>query len=136
MSVKTTAIVLLTTVYFKIARAVLDIKTQDTEHVVHEHGNLGAFTYVAKIHVTYGSLRALFCSMVTQLPSIPVVVVGGGFSGLATGAKLKMQLGLDEYVIYERSPDFGGTWWDNVCEEMYIYGMFVESDPKITRSRM
>lgn len=54
--------------------------------------------------------------MVTQLPSVPVVVVGGGFSGLATGAKLKHQLGLDDYVIYERSPDFGGTWWANVCE--------------------
>lgn len=25
--------------YFKIARAVLDIKTQDTEHVVHAYGN-------------------------------------------------------------------------------------------------
>ena len=43
-----------------------------------------------------------------------------GFSGLATGAKLKMQLGLDDYMIYERSPDFGGTWWANVCEETHI----------------
>jgi cation diffusion facilitator CzcD-associated flavoprotein CzcO len=32
------------------------------------------------------------------------------------GAQLKRNLGLDDYVIYERSPDFGGTWWANVCE--------------------
>jgi cation diffusion facilitator CzcD-associated flavoprotein CzcO len=54
--------------------------------------------------------------MATRLPRIPVIVIGGGFSGLTMGAQLKRNLGLDDYVIYERSPDFGGTWWANVCE--------------------
>lgn len=54
--------------------------------------------------------------MATQLPRTRVIVIGGGFSGLATGAQLKKQLGLDDYVIYERSPDYGGTWWANRCE--------------------
>ena len=57
--------------------------------------------------------------MHTQLPHVPVIVIGAGFSGVAMGAQLKCKLGLDDYVIYERSPDFGGTWWANVCE-LYI----------------
>ncbi|KIM89673.1 hypothetical protein PILCRDRAFT_812480 [Piloderma croceum F 1598] len=52
--------------------------------------------------------------MHTQLPHIPVIVIGAGFSGVAMGAQLKRKLGLHDYVIYERSPDFGGTWWANV----------------------
>lgn len=54
--------------------------------------------------------------MVTQLPRTRIIVIGAGFSGLAMGAQLKQQLQLDDYVIYERSPDFGGTWWANTCE--------------------
>jgi cation diffusion facilitator CzcD-associated flavoprotein CzcO len=57
--------------------------------------------------------------MHTQLPHIPIIVIGAGFSGVAMGAQLKRKLGLHDYVIYERSPDFGGTWWANVCE-LYI----------------
>ncbi|KAF7982943.1 hypothetical protein HWV62_25246 [Athelia sp. TMB] len=51
--------------------------------------------------------------MVTQLPRTRVIVIGAGFSGLAMGAQLNKQLGLEDYVIYERSPDYGGTWWAN-----------------------
>jgi cation diffusion facilitator CzcD-associated flavoprotein CzcO len=54
--------------------------------------------------------------MPTQLPQVPAMVIGAGFAGLAMGAQLKFQLGLDDYVIYERSPDYGGTWWANTCE--------------------
>ncbi|KAF7985934.1 hypothetical protein HWV62_43862 [Athelia sp. TMB] len=51
--------------------------------------------------------------MTTQLPRTRVIIVGAGFSGIAMGAQLQQQLHLDEYVIYERSPEIGGTWWAN-----------------------
>ncbi|KZP27803.1 FAD/NAD(P)-binding domain-containing protein [Athelia psychrophila] len=51
--------------------------------------------------------------MATQLPRTRVIIVGAGFSGVAMGAQLKQQLGLNDYVIYERSPHLGGTWWAN-----------------------
>jgi len=54
--------------------------------------------------------------MSTRLPHVPIIVIGAGFSGVAMGAQLKRKLNLDDYVIYERSPDIGGTWWANICE--------------------
>lgn len=56
----------------------------------------------------------------TQLPRIPVIIIGAGFSGIATGAQLKRKLGLDDYVIYERSPEIGGTWWANTCTSAHF----------------
>ena len=43
----------------------------------------------------------------TQLPFIPVIIIGGGFSGLAMGAQLKRKLNFEDYILYERSPDLG-----------------------------
>lgn len=54
----------------------------------------------------------------TQLPFIPVIIIGAGFSGLAMGAQLKRRFnfGIEDYVIYERDPDYGGTWFANKCK--------------------
>jgi len=41
-----------------------------------------------------------------------VVVVGGGFGGIAAGVKLK-SAGIHTFTIYEKSERVGGTWWDN-----------------------
>lgn len=41
-----------------------------------------------------------------------VVVVGGGFGGIAAGVKMK-NAGIHTFTIYERSERVGGTWWDN-----------------------
>ena len=41
-----------------------------------------------------------------------VAFVGGGFSGLVTGAKLKTA-GIDDIRIVEKGGDFGGTWYWN-----------------------
>jgi len=41
-----------------------------------------------------------------------VVVVGGGFGGIAVGVKLK-KAGINTFTIYESSLGVGGTWWDN-----------------------
>jgi len=55
-----------------------------------------------------------------------VIVIGGGFGGLITGARLK-ESGLDRVRIIEKGGDFGGTWYWNrypgaACDvESYIY---------------
>ena len=41
-----------------------------------------------------------------------VVVIGGGFSGLMAGARLK-ERGIDDFMIVEAGGDFGGTWYWN-----------------------
>jgi cation diffusion facilitator CzcD-associated flavoprotein CzcO len=43
------------------------------------------------------------------MPSAKVLIVGGGFSGLGLGYKLK-QLGIDDFMILERAADVGGVW--------------------------
>lgn len=29
--------------------------------------------------------------------------------------QLKAKLGFEEFILYERSPDYGGTWFANQC---------------------
>ncbi|QQS25104.1 MAG: NAD(P)/FAD-dependent oxidoreductase [Actinomycetota bacterium] len=43
---------------------------------------------------------------------VTVAVIGGGFSGLVTGARLK-QAGIDDVRIIEGGGDFGGAWYWN-----------------------
>ncbi|MEE4298847.1 MAG: NAD(P)-binding protein, partial [Pseudomonadales bacterium] len=38
--------------------------------------------------------------------------IGGGFSGLVTGARVK-EAGIDDVRIIEKGGDFGGTWYWN-----------------------
>jgi cyclohexanone monooxygenase len=55
-----------------------------------------------------------------------VLIVGGGFGGLLTGARLR-QAGIDDFLMVEKGSDFGGTWYWNrypgaACDtESYIY---------------
>ena len=57
---------------------------------------------------------------------VDVVVVGGGFGGLLTAARLR-QAGVERVRIIEKGGDFGGTWYWNrypgaACDiESYIY---------------
>ncbi len=57
---------------------------------------------------------------------VTVAVVGGGFAGLITGARLR-QAGIDDFRIIEKGGDFGGTWYWNrypgaQCDvESYVY---------------
>lgn len=44
--------------------------------------------------------------------SLDVVVIGAGFSGLMTGARLK-ERGISNFSIIEAGGDFGGTWYWN-----------------------
>ncbi|HEV7720103.1 MAG TPA: NAD(P)/FAD-dependent oxidoreductase [Iamia sp.] len=43
---------------------------------------------------------------------VEVALIGGGFSGLVTGARLK-QAGIDDVRIIEKGGDVGGTWYWN-----------------------
>ena len=58
--------------------------------------------------------------------TLDVVVIGGGFSGLCTGARLR-QAGIDDFRMIETGGGFGGTWYWNQypgvqCDiESYIY---------------
>ncbi len=57
---------------------------------------------------------------------VDVAIIGGGFAGLITGARLR-QAGLDDVRIIEKGGDFGGTWYWNrypgaQCDvESYVY---------------
>lgn len=44
---------------------------------------------------------------------IPVVIIGGGQSGIAMGCRLKEALGFDQFRIFERQGGVGGTWYIN-----------------------
>ncbi|MBO0732535.1 MAG: NAD(P)/FAD-dependent oxidoreductase, partial [Acidimicrobiaceae bacterium] len=58
--------------------------------------------------------------------AVAVAVIGGGFAGLITGARLR-QAGIDDFVIIEKGGGFGGTWYWNrypgaQCDvESYVY---------------
>jgi len=60
-----------------------------------------------------------------------IVIFGGGFSGLLTGARLR-EKGVDDFLIIEKGADFGGTWYWNrypgaACDtESYIYMPLLE----------
>ena len=41
-----------------------------------------------------------------------VAIIGSGFSGLGMAIRLK-QAGIDDFVVFERASDLGGTWRDN-----------------------
>ncbi len=43
---------------------------------------------------------------------VDVLLIGGGFSGLMTGARLRMA-GVESIRIVERGGDVGGTWYWN-----------------------
>ena len=55
-----------------------------------------------------------------------IIVIGGGFGGLITGARLR-EAGFEKIRIIEKGGDFGGTWYWNrypgaACDtESYIY---------------
>ncbi|MDE2146564.1 MAG: NAD(P)/FAD-dependent oxidoreductase [Burkholderiales bacterium] len=41
-----------------------------------------------------------------------VVILGAGMSGLCMAIALR-RAGIDDFVVIEKSPGLGGTWWDN-----------------------
>ncbi|KAA8620262.1 monooxygenase [Pyrenophora tritici-repentis] len=48
-----------------------------------------------------------------ETPYYPVLIIGAGASGIATGCQLKQKLGFDQFKIVDRQSGIGGTWWIN-----------------------
>jgi glycine/D-amino acid oxidase-like deaminating enzyme len=43
---------------------------------------------------------------------VDVAIIGSGFSGLGAAIRLK-RAGIDDFLVFERADDVGGTWRDN-----------------------
>ncbi|KAJ6500883.1 FAD/NAD-P-binding domain-containing protein [Mycena sanguinolenta] len=43
-----------------------------------------------------------------------IVIIGAGVGGISFAINLKRQLGVDNFTIYDKGSDIGGTWRDNV----------------------
>ncbi|EXJ70270.1 uncharacterized protein A1O5_06338 [Cladophialophora psammophila CBS 110553] len=50
---------------------------------------------------------------IDDVPSIKAICVGAGVSGILTGIRLPQRVQNLELVIYEKSPELGGTWLEN-----------------------
>lgn len=42
-----------------------------------------------------------------------VAIIGGGFGGIAAAMRFKKQMKEEDFVIFEKHDQFGGTWWAN-----------------------
>ena len=71
---------------------------------------------------------------------VEVVIIGGGFGGLLTGAELRKS-GVKDIRIIDRAGDFGGTWYWNrypgaQCDiEAYVYFPLLEEMDYIPKER-
>jgi len=41
-----------------------------------------------------------------------IAIIGAGFAGLGAAIRLRQE-GIDDFVVFEKNSDVGGTWWDN-----------------------
>jgi cyclohexanone monooxygenase len=71
---------------------------------------------------------------------VTVALIGGGFAGLVTGARL-VQAGITDVRIIEKGGDFGGTWYWNrypgaQCDvESYIYLPLLEETGYVPKEK-
>jgi cation diffusion facilitator CzcD-associated flavoprotein CzcO len=79
--------------------------------------------------VTNGSVPAHF----------PIAILGAGFGGLGMAIRLKQE-GIDDFVIFERDTEVGGTWWANSypgcqCDiPSHLYSYSFAPNPDWTRT--
>ncbi|KAJ7334902.1 hypothetical protein DFH08DRAFT_785005 [Mycena albidolilacea] len=43
-----------------------------------------------------------------------IVIIGAGIGGVSFAIALRRQLGFEDFIIYEKASDVGGTWRDNI----------------------
>lgn len=71
--------------------------------------------------------------------STRIAIIGSGFSGLGTAMRLK-QAGVEDFIVFERAAEVGGTWRDNTypgaaCDvESLLYSLSFAPNPGWTRS--
>ncbi|HEY9283328.1 MAG TPA: NAD(P)/FAD-dependent oxidoreductase, partial [Pyrinomonadaceae bacterium] len=68
-----------------------------------------------------------------------IAIIGAGFGGLGAAIRLR-QRGIDDFVIFERAADVGGTWRDNTypgcaCDvQSHLYSFSFAPNPDWTHS--
>ena len=68
-----------------------------------------------------------------------VAIVGAGFGGLGMAIKCK-QAGIEDFVVFERDAEVGGTWWANTypgcqCDiPSHLYSYSFAQNPEWTRT--
>ncbi|KAI0311991.1 FAD/NAD-P-binding domain-containing protein [Amylostereum chailletii] len=67
-------------------------------------------------------------------PDHSIVIVGAGLSGIGMGAALRRRWDFDDFVIFDRGSDIGGTWRDNIypgcASDVPIHAYSYSTDPK------
>ena len=69
----------------------------------------------------------------------PIAILGAGFGGLGMAIRLKQE-GIDDFVVFERDTDVGGTWWANSypgcqCDvPSHLYSYSFAPNPDWTRT--
>ncbi|QEC49054.1 NAD(P)/FAD-dependent oxidoreductase [Baekduia soli] len=70
---------------------------------------------------------------------VRVAIIGAGFGGLGTAIRLDRQ-GDDDFLVFERAEDVGGTWWANTypgcqCDiPSHLYSFSFAPNPEWTRT--
>src|SRR5688572_19973060 len=70
---------------------------------------------------------------------MPVAILGAGFGGLGMAIRLKQE-GVDDFVVFERDVEVGGTWWANSypgcqCDvPSHLYSFSFAPNPDWTRT--
>ncbi|KIY72027.1 FAD/NAD-binding domain-containing protein [Cylindrobasidium torrendii FP15055 ss-10] len=68
-----------------------------------------------------------------------VIIIGAGLAGIAAGVALKVQLGFNNFTIFEKTGDTGGTWRDSTypgcgCDvPAHWYSLSTELNPNWSR---
>ncbi|KZT18801.1 FAD/NAD-binding domain-containing protein [Neolentinus lepideus HHB14362 ss-1] len=73
--------------------------------------------------------------MTEATPRVSVAIIGAGIGGLTFAIALKRQLQFEDFIIYEKADDVGGTWRDNCypgCSSdipIHWYSLYSDLDP-------
>lgn len=85
------------------------------------------------------SLRIIYHFITfTAVNSYQQIIIGAGFAGICMAIRLK-QAGQHNFIVLERNPHIGGTWWDNAypgaaCDvESHLYSYSFEPKADWTR---
>ena len=53
---------------------------------------------------------------IKMLPFRQVVIIGAGLAGLDIACELKRKRNCHDFLVFDRNPALGGTWYDNNCK--------------------
>lgn len=72
---------------------------------------INTYTCGQSIHLLDSSLSI---SSVAMASTEEVIIIGAGMSGIAMGIQLKTQLHVENFQIFEKMDEVGGTWAQNI----------------------